>query len=52
MAKERVLTSIRIPSELLAAYVEEANARLVSRNFLIVKALEYYLDVLDEMDSQ
>lgn len=49
--KARVTTAIRLRPELHDAYKAEAEARTVSVNKLVERAMEHYLDQLDGQPS-
>ena len=50
-AEERVTTAVRLPKSLHERLHQEADGRELSANYLIVKAIEQYLDRLIPQDE-
>ena len=51
MASDRTPKKYRIPTELVTWYADQAEARGVSENLLVTRALEHYRDVLPPLPS-
>lgn len=48
---ERTVTAIRLPNSLKKRLTEEAGARMVSLNYIVIRALERYLDEMPPADG-
>lgn len=49
---ERLSIAVRLPADLVDRLDAEAEARLISRNLIVTKAVEHYLAVLRPIDLE